>query len=174
MTEDRALEFLERTAGFDPELVDERLTRVLVDVERFRLPARPVEGDHQLLAQPFAQRVLGDERAELGDQVVVAPAAEIGLDPQLDRREPDLLEPGDGGLGEALVCEVAEGGAPPERQGVAQPLRRLGRQATIEQGPPLVHEPLEAVEIERFGLHAEDVARRSGRHHVMRKRLPDP
>jgi hypothetical protein len=57
--------------------------------------------------------MLDDERAELSDQVVMAPAAEIGLDPQLDCCEPDLLEPGDSGLGEALVCEVAEGGTSP-------------------------------------------------------------
>ena len=118
--------------------------------------------------------MLGDECLELSDQLVVAPECEVGVDPELDCCQPDLLEPGDGCLGEALVGEVRERRAPPQRQRVAEPLRRVGRQAAREQAPPLVHQPLEAVEIELVGLDPDDVAGRSGRQHVLRKRLAQP
>ncbi len=101
----------------------------------------------------------------------MTPEREVGVDPELDCSQPDLLEPGDRRLGEALVGEVRERRASPERQRVAEPLRRVGRQAAGEQAPSLVHEALEAVEIELVGLDPDDVAGRSGRQHVLRKRL---
>jgi DNA-binding SARP family transcriptional activator len=61
----------------------------------------------------LAERVLADECLELSDQLVVAPKCEVGVDPELDGCQPDLFEPGDGRLGEALVGEVRERRAPP-------------------------------------------------------------
>ena len=171
LPKDRPLQLLERRTRLDPELVDEGSARILVRVQGLRLPARPVQRRHQIPPQTFAERVLGDECLELADQLVVAPEREVGVDPELDRCQPDLLEPGDRRLGEALVGEVRERRAPPQRQRVAQPLRRVGRQAAGEQAPPLVHQPLESVEIELVGLDPDDVAGRSGRQHVLRKRL---
>ena len=168
LPQDRPLELLERRAQVDPELVDEGPARVLVGLQGLRLPARPVQRRHQIPPQAFAERVLGDECLELADQLIVAPEREVGVDPKLDRCQPDLVEPGDGRLGEALVGEVSERPAPPERQRVAEPLRRVGCQAASEQAPSLVHQPLEAVEIERIGLDADDVAGRSRRQHVLR------
>ena len=169
LPEDRPLQLLERRARVDPELVDESPARLLVGVQRLGLPTRPVERRHQIHPEALAERVLGDERLELPDQLVVAPECEVGVDPQLQRGEPDLLEPGDGRLREALVGEVRERRTPPQRQRVAQPLRRVGRQAASEQAPPLVHQPLEAVEIELVGLDPDDVAGRSRRQHVLRQ-----
>ena len=68
----------------------------LVGVQCFRLPARPVQRSHQMHPQPLAKRMLGDECFELCDQPVMAPEREVGVDPELDRRQPDLVEPGDG------------------------------------------------------------------------------
>ena len=171
LPKDRPLQLLERRARIDPELVDEGPARILVGVQGLRLPTRPVQRRHQIPPQALAERVLGDECLELSDQLVVAPEREVGVDPELDCCQPDLLEPGDRRLGEALVGEVRERRAPPQRQRVAQPLRRVGRQAASEQAPPLVHQALEAVEIELVGLDPDDVAGRSGRQHVLRKRL---
>ena len=108
---------------------------------------------------------------QLCDQLVVAPEREVGLDPQLDRRQPDLLQTSDRRLGEALVGEVGERGAPPQRQRLAQPLRGVGRQAAGAQTPRLVHQPFELVEIEIVGLDPDQVARRPRGQHVLRKRL---
>ena len=39
--------------------------------------------------------MLGDERLELADELGVTAEREIGLDPLLERGEPQLLQPGD-------------------------------------------------------------------------------
>ncbi len=119
LPKDRPLQLLERRARLDPELVDEGPARILVGVQGLRLPTRPVQRGHQTPPQALAERVLGDERLELSDQLVVAPECEVGVDPELHRCQPDLLEPGDRRLGEALVGEVRERRASPQRQRVA-------------------------------------------------------
>lgn len=65
--------------------------------------------------------MLGDECFELADELVVTAENEVGLDPELDSRQPDLLETGDRGLGEAFVGEVHERRSMPEREPVAEP-----------------------------------------------------
>ena len=88
LSEDRAVQLLQRWAGLDSELVDEHAPGVVVDLERFRLPARSIEREHQLAAKPLAKRVLVGERLELADQVAVTACFELCLDPVLERREP--------------------------------------------------------------------------------------
>ena len=119
LPQNRPLQLLECRARIDPELVDECAARFLADVQSFCLPTRPVERGHQIHPQVLAERVLGDECLELCDHLVVAPEREVGVDAELHRDQPDLLEPGDGRLGEALVGEVRERRAPPQRQRVA-------------------------------------------------------
>jgi hypothetical protein len=88
LAQDRAVQLLQRRAGLDPEFVDEHAPRVVVDLERFRLPARSVEREHQLAAEPLTKRVLVGERLELADQVLVTACLELGVDTILERREP--------------------------------------------------------------------------------------
>ena len=54
LLEDRLLQTLERRARLDAELVHEGTPRPLIRVERLRLPAGPVESEHQLSAQAFS------------------------------------------------------------------------------------------------------------------------
>ena len=63
MGEDRLLESLQGLARLDAELVDERLTRLPIGVERVGLPAGAVEGEHLLGAQTLPERMLADEHA---------------------------------------------------------------------------------------------------------------
>ena len=88
MAKDRLLESLQRFARFDPEVVDERLPRVLVRVERVCLPVGAVQGEHLLGAQPFAERMLADEHLELAENVLVAAQREVAVDPVHQCGEP--------------------------------------------------------------------------------------
>ena len=115
--------------------------------------------------------MLGNECLELPDQLVVAPKCEVGVDPKLQRCQPNLFEPGDGSLSELLVGEVRECWSSPQSEGVAEPRRRIGRKAASQQSPRFVDQPLEPVEIELVGLDPDEVSGRSGRQHVLRKRL---
>ena len=53
---------------FEAQLFDEVAPRLPVRLQRLRLAAGPVEREHQLAAQPLAERVLGDESLELRDE----------------------------------------------------------------------------------------------------------
>jgi hypothetical protein len=88
LAQDRAVQLLQRRAGLDPELVDQHTPGVVIDLERFGLPARAVEREHQVAAKPFAKRMLVGEGLELSDQVAVTACFELRLDPVLERREP--------------------------------------------------------------------------------------
>ena len=102
------MQLAELAAGLDPELVDERAPRALIGVERLGLTAGAVEREHQLAAQPLAQRVLGHERLELAGHLGVPAGAEILLDALLEAGEPQVVEAGDLGAGETLVGELGE------------------------------------------------------------------
>ena len=72
------------------------------------------------------------ELLELPDQLGVAPAGEVGLDPLLERREPQLLEPRRRHQSECLEQEVGECRATPECKRVSQQCRCRLRSAVGE------------------------------------------
>jgi hypothetical protein len=79
------LELLERRARLDPDLVDERLPPALEDLQRVRLASEAIEGQHQLGAGALTERRSGDERLQLGDELVVAAERQIGVEPIVER-----------------------------------------------------------------------------------------
>ena len=124
LLEDRPLEVTADPAGLDPELLDERAAGVPVGLQRVGLPAGAVERQHQLPARPLAQRVLGDERLELRDQLGVAAEREIGLDPVLEAARRSSSSRAISDLGERLEGEVRERRPAPERERLRKPRRR--------------------------------------------------
>jgi hypothetical protein len=90
--QDRAFQLAQRLARLDPQLANERPSRVSVHLERLRLPPDAVKGEHELGAQALAQRVLSDEPVELRHEIEVEPECQLGLDPVLERRDAELLE----------------------------------------------------------------------------------
>ena len=162
MAQDRALEPLQLGRGLEPELVREREPRGTVDLERLGLAPRAVEREHQLAAQPLPERVRGDERLELGHEVVVTAEAELAGKPLLLGVEPQPLEPGDLGAGKGLEGEVVERRPAPECERVGeQRAARAGR-----SGARLLEEPLEAQRVDSLGLEREPVPGRLGQEHV--------
>ena len=113
--------------GLETELLHERAPRLLVGLQRFRLPTRAVQREHQLPARPLAQRVSGDERLELGDEISLAPEREVGVDPFLDGGQAQLLEAGDLLLRERVEGEVGKRRAAPELQRLAEQHRGVVR-----------------------------------------------
>jgi hypothetical protein len=106
--EDGPRQALERLLRFQPELVHEHSPTSLVDLQRLGLPAGAVQRQHQLPAQTFSERVVGNEFLELAGQVGVKPGREVALDAFFQAGEPLFLQAGDLCLGELLVGEVAE------------------------------------------------------------------
>ena len=85
------LELRERPPGSRPSSSTSDLAPP-VGGERVRLAPGAIEREHQLAAKALAQRLRGDQRLELADEVGVAPERELGLDPLLEGAPAELLE----------------------------------------------------------------------------------
>ena len=107
---------LEVGARLEPEIVVEPTPRLLVDLERLRVPSAAIEREHELRDEALAVRVLRDELLELADRLLVAAERELGVEAQLVRAEPQLLEP----VGLGAPCrrerDVGERGPAPHRE----------------------------------------------------------
>ena len=153
--EDHRLEPAQLRAGLEPELVDQEPAALAHHLERVRLASGAVERQHQLPAQPLAQRVLGHERAQLADQVDRLAAGELGREPLLDRLQPQLLQARDLALGELVEAMVGQRRAAPQRERDAScAAARVGRRARRQQR-------LEAAAVDRLALDLQRVARRA-------------
>ena len=169
--EDHGLEASQLGPGLDPQLVDELPAAVAHHLERLGLAAAAVEGDHQVPAQALAQRVLGHERAQLADEIGVAPGGQLGGDSLLDRLHPQLLEPADLRLRERLEAMVGERGPAPQRERCLEVVARGRRLVVGQRDAGAAQQVLEAMGVDRVGLDAERVA---GRPAVERRRRPEP
>ena len=94
--------------------------------------------------EALAERLGGDERLELGDHLAVPALVEVVLDRELERRQPQLIEPADLGVRERLVGKIVERRAAPQPQ-------RLARRACGER-------LLKALRIDRARADAQLVA----------------
>ena len=123
----RRLEALQLRPGLDPDLLDQRLARPAVGVQRVGLAPGAVEGEHSLGVEALAQRLLRDQLLEAGDHLVVAPGGELGVDRELDRAQVKLLEPADLGGCERLRGDVGERRPAPElERGTGRAVRLCG------------------------------------------------
>ena len=146
LAQDRALELLQRRARLDPELLDEQPAALPVARERLGLAAAAVEREHQLAAQLLAQRLLVDERLSSATSALVLAELELGLDPRLERVEPELREPAAAGCANGSRRNSASGRPAPERERLAQSCAR-GAGVVASREP--LGERLEAREVER-------------------------
>ena len=160
LVQDRVLQRAQLRAGLDAEVAGEHAARVLVGVERLRLAPAAVEREHELGDEPLARRMLGDEPAQLRDQLRVAAGGRVGLDARLQRGELLLLEPGDLGGGERLVRQVGERRPAPHVLRLAQERRGLLGLARGERAAAALDQLVEAFGVELAGVDAQPVARR--------------
>ena len=112
--------------------LDERRARLTVGVQRVSLPAAAIQRQHPQGVQALAQRLLGDERLELADHSDVPAGGQIVLDGELDRGEPQILQPADLQRSEWLRGDIVKRRPAPQRQCVAR--RSLGHQTLKAPG----------------------------------------
>ena len=137
--------------------------------ERLRLPARSVESEHQLLPEPLAMRVVGDERLELADELSGVPGLDFGLEALFEQRQAQLLEAGDLALRERLVRELLQRRPAPERERFSELACALVGRRRLR----VVEERLRPVHVELARLDAQQVPGRLGDDHVGAKQLPE-
>ena len=168
VAQDRLLEPDELDPRLHAEGVDQRGPGLAVDLERLDLPARAIEGEHEQLPEPLAQRLRRGELRQLPDHVGVTPERELRLESPLQRPQPQLVEPRDGALGERLSGQVGQRVPAPEPEGLVERGDRL-------RGLGLVRpraQRLEAPQVERLGPDVDDVSGRPGLDRRLAERPP--
>ena len=132
-------------------------------MQRVGLPAAAIQREHQLAAQPLTKHVLGDQRLELCHQLEMAAGRQIGVDPILQRRQPQLLQPGDLALRERLAPQIGQRLPPPQRQRITQ------HRPSDHRDPPARTRPLDQQLKPR---HVDLIRRRA--QQIPRRPRPDP
>ena len=168
MAQNRLLELPQLLARLEAEALGQFGARLAIGGERVRLTARPIQGEHELRAQPLPVRAVGDQRLELSDQLGVTAAGQVGVDALLRGRGAEFLQAGDLGLREGLIGHVRQRRPVPELERPTEPVRRDLRILPIRVG----HKPLEAADIDLGGLRAEDIAGRLRDEPAVAQRLP--
>ena len=86
LAQDRVVQAPQLRPRLDADLLDERAPGVPIGLQRLGLAPAPVQREHPLRVQPLAQGVLGQQRIDLADDLLVAAGGEVGVDGQLGRR----------------------------------------------------------------------------------------
>ncbi|HET7044980.1 MAG TPA: hypothetical protein VFI37_09040 [Gaiellaceae bacterium] len=157
MAQNARLKLAQPGRRLEAELLDEEPASLRVHCERIRLASRAVEREHQVLAQALPHRALRDQSLEIGDERHVVACGKLRLEPLLERREAQLLEPHDLALREALVRDVLERRPAPECECVPERCGRLPRPPLAAQPPPLRARGVEAVEVDLLRSRLEQV-----------------
>ena len=93
VAQDRPLELAQPWAGLDAELLAQLRVGPPVGIERVRLAAGSVEGEHQLAPGKLSVGMLGHERRKLRDELDVVTEGQPCLVAQLVGNQPKLAEP---------------------------------------------------------------------------------
>jgi hypothetical protein len=119
--EDGVLELLQPFARLDPQFIDHGPAGLPVRLQRLGRAVAAVQGEHQLAAQSFSQRMLLDEFGELADQFVVPAQVKFKREPVFVGGNALLVQPACGRPQERAVDTLKRGAAPePERIAVAR------------------------------------------------------
>ena len=119
--------------------------RLPVGLERLGLAPAAVERQQPLRVNALAQRVLGQQRLDLADDLLVAARGQVGVDRQLGGGQAQLLEPADLRARERLVGDVGERLAVEQRERLA---RGVARRAARRLGD----QPLEAQRVDQLAV----------------------
>src|SRR5207249_3498644 len=106
--EDRRLDLAQLWPRLETELVRDPLPEVPERFERLRLASRCIERAHQLRVQALAVWVHRRELLDLRHESRAGAGVEIVVDPLLERREAQLLEPAGGEVREPAALQVDE------------------------------------------------------------------
>ena len=156
LAQDRGLQALQLGSRLDADLLDQGGARLHVGLERVRLASAAIQREHPLGVQALAQRVLGQQRVNLTEDLLVAAGGQVGIDGQLGGRQPQLLQPPDLGARERLRGDVGQRLAAVQRQ-------RQSRRVAGATAPGLADQPLEAQRVDQLAIDPQ-LVRAPARH----------
>ena len=117
-----------------------------------------VERKDELAPQALAERLLGDETLQLGDERSVTAERQLRIDSLLEGDEPKLVQPASLVRDDATVANVRERRAAPQRECGSQAIRREPGSAPRQCVASFAVEPFEPPRVEELGPDVEHVA----------------
>ena len=157
LAEHGRLEGLQLRARVDAQLVAQALLGLGVRRQRVDLPARAIEGQHQLPAEPLVKGVGSDQLLQPPHHLAVLAEGEGGGHGGLLRDHAELREPGDGDVGEVRRSEVHQHVAAPEGEGFAQQRGGVAGVAEPERLLAAVHQAGEDLGVEVARIQGQPV-----------------
>ena len=115
--------------------------------------------------------MVADEAFELADDLGVTAEREIGFEAQLERSQPQLLEPADLVAGERLVLELRKGWAAPQPERLPQQVAGLLGGALAEALAAPLEQAVEPRQVERARLDAEQIPGQARLEHALVEQL---
>jgi hypothetical protein len=157
---------LELRARFDPELLDQHVARLPVAVQSLGGPSAAVQGEHQLGMEALAQRVPLRQIAQLRHDVLMPAEIQVGLDADLERLQPQLLEPGSVFAAEPLGTDVGQRASAPQVQGLVEGGAHIEPPVVVPGDIGLPDQAFEAGDVQLLLAQADEVARSRGHEAV--------
>ena len=156
LLQDLLVKLSEVRRRIDPHLVGEQPPRPIERLQSLPLPARPVEGHHELSPETFAERMAGREVFEFRDRSRVVAERQARIDLVLQGGEPHLLEARDLPFERRGVRQIREGSTAPQRQRLAEARDRLSG-IHRELASRAAEQALESKDVHLVRLRVQDV-----------------
>ncbi len=167
------MQLAELGAGFNAELVRDHLASLRVGLQGLRLPAGAVQGPHEQGPHALADRMIGEQPAQLRHDLGLPPAGQVGLDTQFQCFDPGFLEPAGLGADQRRGRHVSERPAAlPQAESLVE---QVGRVLALPGGqglPALGGEPGEPIRIDVIGRDQQLVSGVPG-HQDLALRITD-
>ncbi len=160
MSQNRLLQATQLLAGLEPQFSREHVSGPAICRQGVHLPAAPIQREHELPPQTLAQRMLGDELLEFGDEPLVATDLKLRFDSFLEGFEAQLGQPRNLCLCERLVHKVGIRIPPPQRKALGEPVSGLRRSLLRERLTTLGQVSFEPHGVELAGIERERVPSR--------------
>ena len=120
--------------GIDAELIGQHAAHVLEGGQRVGLPAAAVQAQHELRVELLLQRMRRGQLAEFGHDLAMPAEVQVGVDPGDQRLHPLVLDGRHLAVPQQLRRHVGQRLAAPQRERLAQQVRRFRPAASLGRG----------------------------------------
>ena len=136
---------LQLGTGVHAELVGDDLAGLPVGSNRLGVPPGTLKRPDEQAPELFPEWLVADQSAQLWYQLIMPPAAQLGLGPQLQRGQAGLFKPSRFGGHQRRRRHIRKRAAPPQSQRLGQHDGRALRVPGAERLPALRHEQLRTI-----------------------------
>ncbi len=161
----RLVQLLQILTGVDTQFRVEQVTHLAIRVECVGLAPAAVQREHQLRRESFPQRVLGGQRLQFRDDLVLVAESQIEVDTALQRLQPPLGHPGNHIAVQRFGVDVRQHRPPPQCQRPPQDPGFLHRILGVARLGRLGDEILETQQVQALPLDLDAVALRMRHDH---------